>query len=352
MRVKKITPKNQGKNMEPHLKLPTENKGEIVIYKTSEGKTELEVRLEGDTLWLNQYQLADLFETDRTSIIKHVRNIYKTDELAESSTCAKFAQVKTEGKKSVTRQILYYNLDMIVSVGYRVNSKRGTQFRIWANNVLKEYLVRGFALNEKRLSDRENELRALKAGIQLLERSVMRQAHQLGQARAFVNIIADFSNGLGILDDYDNERLDSKGLTEKEAVVITYEECKDIIGLIKDEFNSPLFGRERDDSFKSSIGQIYQSFADIDLYPSIEEKATMLLYLIVKNHSFVDGNKRIAASIFLYFLNKNGMLYRQNHVALIDGNTLASITLMIAESNRSEMETVKRIVLSILNRSR
>ena len=200
---------------------------------------------------------------------------------------------------------------MILSVGYRVNSKRGTQFRIWANNVLKEYLIKGYALNEKRLSEREKELQTLKAGIRLVERSVMKQARRLEEAQSFVNIIADFSNGLGILDDYDNERLDSKGLTEKEAAIISYEECKDIIGQIKDEFNSPLFGRERDDSLKSSLGQIYQGFGDRALYPSMEEKAAMLLYLIVKNHSFVDGNKRIAAALFLYFLNKNGMLYRR-----------------------------------------
>ncbi len=329
-----------------------QNKGRIIIYQTPEGETELEVKLERETLWLNQHQLADLFETDRTSILKHIRNIIKIGELPEDSTCAKIAQVRKEGKRSVTRQILHYNLDMILSIGYRVNSKRGTQFRIWANNVLREYLLNGYALNEKRLSERERELQSLKSGIQLLERSVMKQAQRLDQAKAFVNIIADFSNGLGILDDYDNEKLDLKGRTEKEAEVITYEECKEIIGLTKDEFNSPLFGREKDDSFKSSIGQIYQSYAEINLYPSIEEKAAMLLYLVVKNHSFVDGNKRIAASLFLYFLNKNGLLYLEEKEPLIDGNTLASITLMIAESNPVEMETVKRIVLSILNRSR
>jgi prophage maintenance system killer protein len=326
------------------------SKGEIVIYQTSEGKTEIEVKLERETLWLHQYQLAELFETDRTSILKHIKNIYETDELSEDATCAKFAQVQAEGKRSVTRQILHYNLDMILSVGYRVNSKRGTQFRIWANNVLREYLTKGYALNEKRIADREKELQALKAGIRLLERSVTNQALQLDQAKAFVRIVSDFSNGLGILDDYDSGTLDSKGLTEKEAAFITYEECKGIVGQIKDEFRSPLFGREKDDTFRSSIGQIYQAFGGRELYPSVEEKAAMLLYLIVKNHSFVDGNKRIAAAIFLYFLNANGILYRQDRTTLIDGNTLAAMTLMIAESNPGEMETVKRIVVSILNR--
>ncbi|OPX97265.1 MAG: Fic/DOC family protein [Syntrophorhabdus sp. PtaB.Bin006] len=333
------------------MKSTPEKKGEIVIYRTPEGKMELEVKLEHETLWLHQYQLAELLETDRSSLVKHITNIYKTGELSEDSTCAKFAQVRLEGKRRVTRQVLHYNLDMILSVGYRVNSKRGTQFRIWANNVLKEYLAKGYALNEKRLREREKELTTLKTGIQLLERSIMKQARQLDQAMAFVNIIAGFSEGLRILDDYDNERLDSAGITEKAAVVIRYEECRDIIGQIQDEFNSPLFGKEKDESFKSSIGQIYQSFGGKELYPSIEEKASMLLYLIVKNHSFVDGNKRIAATLFLYFLDKNGVLYHEDGTTLIDGNTLASITLMIAESNPTEMETVKRIIMSILNRS-
>ncbi len=241
---------------------------------------------------------------------------------------------------------------MILSVGYRVNSKRGTQFRIWANRVLKEYLIKGYALNEKKLFEREKELRALKTGIQLLERSILNQARGLDQAQSLARIIADFSQGLSILDDYDNQRLDATGRTEKEAASISYEECKEVIGQITDEFNSALFGHEKDESFHSSIGQIYQSFSGKDLYPSLEEKAAVLLYLIVKNHSFVDGNKRIAAAIFLYFLDKNGMLYREDRTTLIDGNTLASLTLMIAESNPKEMETVKRIIMSILNRSR
>ncbi|MBM4350012.1 MAG: Fic/DOC family protein [Deltaproteobacteria bacterium] len=334
------------------MKSAAQNRGQIIIYRTPEGKTELEVKLERETLWLNQYQLTDLFETDRTSILKHIKNIYETSELSENATCAKFAQVRKEGKRSVTRQILYYNLDMILSVGYRINSKRGTQFRIWSNNVLKEYLMNGYVLNEKRLTERETQLKTLKTSIQLLERSVIKQANKLDQARTLVNIIADFSKGLGILDDYDNERLDTRGFTEKEAAIISYKECKQIIGQIKDVFNSSLFGQEKDSSFHGSIRQIYQTFAGRDLYPSIEEKAAVLLYLIVKNHSFVDGNKRIAATVFLYFLNKNGMLYRKDKTTLIDGNTLASITLMIAESNPGEMETVKRIVMSVLNRSK
>jgi hypothetical protein len=200
------------------MKAGLDNRGEIIIYQTPEGKTELEVRLERETLWLNQYQLADLFETDRTSILKHIKNIYKTNELPEKETCAKFAQVQKEGTRSVTRQILFYNLDAILSVGYRVNSKRGTQFRIWASNILNKYLKKGYALNEKRLSDREAELKTLKTSIQLLERSIIKQARQLEQASTLVNIIADFSQGLEILDDYDHEKLDARGHTEKQVL--------------------------------------------------------------------------------------------------------------------------------------
>ncbi|MBF0548490.1 MAG: virulence protein RhuM/Fic/DOC family protein [Candidatus Riflebacteria bacterium] len=328
-----------------------ENRGEIIIYQTPEGKTELEVRLEKGTLWLHQYQLADLFETDRTSILKHIQNIYETGELPKILTCAKFPQVQKEGNRLVSRQVLHYNLDMILSVGYRVNSKRGTHFRIWANTVLKEYLIKGYALNEERLKKREKEIQVLKTGIQLLERTITHQTHQFEEAKTLVNIIADFSIGLGILDDYDNKKLDDKGFSERESVFISYEEFKETIPRIRDEFNSSLFGLEKDGSFQSSVRQMYQSFGGIDLYPTIEEKAAVLLYLIVKNHSFIDGNKRIGAALFLYFLNRNKMLYRKDGTTFFDGNTLASVTLMIAESKPEEMEIIKRIIISILNRS-
>jgi prophage maintenance system killer protein len=324
---------------------------EVVIYQNEDNLVQVEVRLADETVWLTQSQIVTLFGSSKANISEHIRNIVESGELDAEPTVRKFRTVQTEGVRKVSRERLYYNLDMIISIGYRVNSKRGTQFRIWANNVLKQYLVKGYALNELRLSEREKELQTLKAGIELLERTVTHQAKQLDQARTFVNIIADFSKGLKILDDYDNERLDSHGLTKKQAEIISYKECRTIIGQIQDEFNSPLFGKEKDNSFSSSIGQIYQSFGGKDLYPSIEEKAAMLLYLIVKNHSFIDGNKRIAAALFLYFLNRNDILYREDRTALIDGNTLASITLMIAESNPAEMETIKRIIVSILNRS-
>ena len=239
-----------------------EPQGEIVLYQAPDGRVELNVRLDRDSLWLSQKQMSLLFDKDTDTIGLHLRNIYKEAELKESATTEKSSVVQKEGDRQVRRQVCLYNLDAVLSVGYRVNSKRGTQFRIWANNVLKEYLIKGYALNEKRLSDREIELETLKTSIQLLERSIVKQANQLDQAKTLVNIIADFSNGLEILDDFDNERLDAKGLTDKEAVVISYKECRKIISQIKDAFNSALFGKEKDDSFRGSIGQIYQSFAE------------------------------------------------------------------------------------------
>ena len=278
------------------MKSAMDRKGEIVIYQAPDGTVELSVRLERESLWLSQKQMSLLFDKDTDTIGLHLRNIYREGELEEGATTEESSVVQTEGNRQVRRKVRLYNLDAVLSVGYRVNSKRGTQFRIWASNILKEYLKKGYALNEKRLGERDAELLALKTGIRLLERSIVRQARQLDQAKALVNIIADFSNGLGILDDYDRERLDARGRTEKGAVVLSYKECKTLIAQMKDEFNSALFGQEKDKSFRGSIGQVYQTYGGKDLYPSIEEKATILLYLIVKNHSFVDGNKRIAAA--------------------------------------------------------
>jgi hypothetical protein len=235
-------------------------------------------------LWLSLNEISFLFDRDKSVISRQIRKVLAEGELSRDGVVPFFATTAADGK---TYNVEHFNLDMILSVGYRVNSKRGTQFRIWANNVLREYLIKGYALNERRLTERERELQILKAGIQLLERSVANQARQIEEERTLVSVIADFSTGLEILDDYDYGRLDVKGLTEKEAAILSYEECKDIIDQIKDEFNSPLFGRERDDTLKSSIGQIYQTFGAKELYSSIEEKAAMLLYLIVKNHSSI-----------------------------------------------------------------
>lgn len=325
------------------------DRGELVIFKPKKGDLEISVRMVNESLWLNQYQMAELFETDRTSIVKHIKNILETKELSESATCAKFAQVQKEGGRQITRQVLNYNLDMIISVGYRVNSKRGTQFRIWANRILKDHLIKGYTINERRLKEKTEEIEIIKTSLKIIERGLKGQTKSLEQAATMVSFLADFSVGLDLLDDYDSEKLDTGGKTLRPAVRITVEECLDIIERMKVEFKSEIFGRPKDSSFESSVNQIYQAFSGKDMYPSIEEKAAMLLYLIVKNHSFTDGNKRIAASIFLYFLNRNNLLYDGDKPRL-SNDALAAITLFIAESNPKEMETIKRVVVSVLNR--
>ena len=271
---------------------------EIVIYQSEDGKTQLDVKLEGETVWLTQTQMSELFQTDRTVINRHIRNIYKSGELEEEATCAKNAQVRIEGNRTVSRSIPYYNLDMIISVGYRVNSIRGVRFRQWANSVLKQYLIKGYAVNERIRKQQISELRQL---VQVLGRTLQQQPlPTTDESNALFKVVVDYTYSLDTLDDYDYQRLS----ISKETFHATYENAMKEINVLKKKFGySPLFGNEKDDSFKSSIGQIYQTFGGVDLYPSVEEKAAMLLYLVTKNHSFSDGNKRIAATLFLWFMN-------------------------------------------------
>lgn len=280
---------------------------EIVIYQSEDGKTVLDVRLEDDTVWLSQQQMSELFQTDRTVISRHIRNIYKDGELEEISTCAKNAQVRMEGNRMVTRSIPYYNLDMIISVGYRVNSIRGVKFRQWASSVLKQYLIKGYAVNESMRKKQVAELRQL---VQMLGRTLRHSPDPLKEEQsALVDVVVDYTYALDTLDDYDYQRLGIKNTTAHEAFRATYEGAMQEIRQLREKFGgSALFGNEKDDSFRSSIGQIYQTFDGTELYPSVEEKAAMLLYLVVKNHSFSDGNKRIAATLFLWFMN-NGILF-------------------------------------------
>lgn len=320
--------------------------GEILIYTSPEGLTEIDVKLENETLWLTEQQIALLFERDRTVIGRHIKNIIKDDELDEKSTVQKMHIANSD------KPVNFYNLDMILSVGYRVNSKRGTQFRIWASSVLKQHLAKGYTLNLKQLEKSEKDIADLKTSIAMLEQIVSGRTENIDQVRDLVKIIADFSSGLTLLDDYDNKRLDNRGLTEKKSVILKYDDFIEVVYKLKSGFESEIFGREKDESFRSSIGQIYQSYDGLDLYPSIENKAAMLLYLVVKNHSFVDGNKRIAASVFLYFLDKNRILYGKNGHPFFDSNTLAALTLMIAESRPEEKDVLIKIIVSILNRSR
>ena len=320
----------------------------IVIYQTEDGQTQIDVRLENETVWLTQAQMAELFETDRTSIVRHINNIYRADELEREATCAKIAQVQTEGNRQVTRTIPYFNLDMIISVGYRVNSKRGVKFRQWANRVLKEYLVKGYVVNERIRKEQLGELRQL---VQVASRAISNQEiPQTVESQDLLNVVVDYTYALDTLDNYDYERLTIDKTTKQEKFHATYDNAMEEIGRLRDKFGgSALFGNEKDESFKSSIGQIYQTFGGEELYPSVEEKAAMLLYLVTKNHSFSDGNKRIAATLFLWFLNNNGILYREDGSKRLADNTLVALTLMIAESKTEEKDVMVKVVVNLIN---
>ena len=323
-----------------------ENK--IVIYQTEDGQTQIDVRMENETVWLTQAQMAELFHTDRTSIVRHINNIYRVEELERESTCAKFAQVQIEGKRTVKRAIPYFNLDMIISVGYRVNSKRGVKFRQWANQVLKNYLVKGYAVSDRIRKEQIGELRQL---VQVVGRAISNQeVAETIESQDLLNVVVDYSYALDTLDNYDYERLTIEKTTKKGPFHATYENAMTEINRLREKFGgSALFGNEKDDSFKSSIGQIYQTFDGEELYPSVEEKAAMLLYLVTKNHSFSDGNKRIAATLFLWFLNNNGILYRKDGSKRLADNTLVALTLMIAESKTEEKDVMVKVVVNLIN---
>ena len=322
----------------------------IVIYQTEDGQTQIDVRLENETVWLTQSQMAELFQTDRTSIVRHINNIYKVEELDRDSTCAKIAQVQIEGKRTVKRDIPFFNLDMIISVGYRVNSKRGIKFRQWANRVLKDYLIKGYAVNERIRKEQIGELRQL---VGMLGRTIQGQPLlSTDETNALFEVVTDYTYALDTLDNYDYERLTIDKTTKDESFHATYENAMEEIRLLRDKFGgSVLFGNEKDDSFKSSIGQIYQTFGGEELYPSVEEKAAMLLYLVTKNHSFSDGNKRIAATLFLWFLNNNHILYRADGSKRLADNTLVALTLMIAESRTEEKDMMVKVVVNLINQS-
>ena len=326
-----------------------EQNNKIVIYQTADGQTQIDVRIENETVWLTQAQMADLFQTDRTSIVRHVNNIYKSEELEREATCAKIAQVQIEGKRKVNRNIPYFNLDMIISVGYRVNSKRGTQFRIWANKVLKDYLIKGYAINNRLSVQKYEELSQL---VHLLGRTINNEKEMIdSDTRELVNVVTDYTYALDTLDRYDYQQLTIEYTTIEESFRATYNSAMETIATLKDKFGgSSLFGSEKDGSFKSSIGQIYQTFDGTELYPSVEEKAAMLLYLVVKNHSFVDGNKRIAATLFLWFMQNNGILYNPNGTKRISDGTLVALTLMIAESRSDEKDIILKVIVNLINR--
>lgn len=311
------------------------NKSNIVIYQTNDGRPCIDVRLEKDTVWLTVDQLVLLFERNRSTIQRHIQNIYMEGELSENTTCAKNAQVGKEGTREVTRIIPFYNLDMIISLGYRVKSQRGVNFRIWANKVLKDYLIRGVAVNNKRLNELSQTIQVLKRNINRLD------------SQQVLSVVEQYTRAMTLLDDYDHQQV-SKPYGEQTTYILSYEECVSIIHSMCYSEEGGLFGNEKDASFHSSINAIYQTFDGKDVYPSVEEKAANLLYFITKNHSFTDGNKRIAATIFLYFLQKNGRLYTNDNVKRISDSTLVAITLMIAESRPEEKEIMTNLIMHFL----
>ncbi len=325
---------------------------QIIIYQTEDGQTQIDVRMENDMIWLTRQQIAVLFGRDYKTISKHINNALK-EELADSVVVAKIANTTQHGAiegKTQTHEIDYFNLEVITSVGYRVKSKRGVQFRQWANKVLKQYLIKGYAVNERMRKEQIGELRQL---VGMLGRTIQSQPLLSNdETNALFEVVTDYTYALDTLDNYDYERLTINKTTKEEPFHATYENAMEAIDGLREKFGgSVLFGNEKDDSFKSSIGQIYQTFCGEELYPSVEEKAAMLLYLVTKNHSFSDGNKRIAATLFLWFLNNNHILYHPDGSKRIADSTLVALTLMIAESRTEEKDVMVKVVVNLINKN-
>ena len=317
---------------------------EILIYQTEDGQTQVDVRMENDTVWLTQAQMACLFDKDQSVIARHIANVFKEGELEKDSNMQILHNTLSKYKPTAI-----YNLDVIISVGYRVKSQRGVKFRQWANRILKEYLTKGYAVNDRLRRDQLGELRQL---VQVVGRTLQNQdITQTADGQVLFDVVVDYTYALDTLDNYDYECLAiERTTTPASPFHATYDNAMDEIRHLHAKFGgSRWFGNEKDDSFKSSIGQIYQTFGGEELYPSVEEKAAMLLYLVTKNHSFSDGNKRIAATLFLWFLNNNGILYRPDGTKRIADNTLVALTLMIAESRTEEKDVMVKVVVNLIN---
>jgi len=306
-------------------------RGEIIMYQTDDGLTKIDVQMHNETVWLSLDQIAELFQRDKSTISRHIRNIFTEGELDRNVVVAKYATTAADGK---TYQVDFYNLDVIISAGYRVKSQRGTQFRIWANSVLKKYITDGYVVNQSRINELHNVIQIIKRTDNLLD------------TKQVLDVVERYTTALDLLDDYDHQRITKPDGSEA-IYVLGYDECRSFINNQRFATESKLFGIEKDESFRSSIAAIYQSFGGEDVYPTAEEKAANLLYFITKNHSFTDGNKRIAAALFLYFLDKNNMLIR-NGQKIIDDYTLVAITIMIAESRPEEKETMVNLVMNFI----
>lgn len=307
-------------------------KKELVVFETEDNKVRLEVSVEDETVWLTQAQMTQLFETSKQNVSLHINNCFKEGELDKDSVVKDFLTTAADGKKYKTK---YYNLDVTISVGYRVKSKRGVEFRRWANSVLKQYILQGYAINDNRIAQLGEVIQ------------IMKRTQNALDSQQVLNVIQKYSKALNLLDSYDHQTMERpKGNVA--TYELTYEECMDVISQMRFGDESDLFGKEKDDSFRGSIGNIYQSFAGKELYPSLEEKAAHLLYFVTKNHSFLDGNKRIAATMFLYFLDKNGVLFMEGE-KLIDDHTLVALTIMIAESKPEEKEMMITVIMNCLS---
>lgn len=315
----------------------------IEIYHSQDGSVQLNVKLENETVWLSANQMAMLFDRDAKTIRKHINNVFADGELAKESNTQKMRVANSD------KPVPFYNLDVIISVGYRVKSRQGVQFRQWATSILKQYLIKGYVVNQQIKLDRYNELKDV---VRLMSRSIVLQDKvTTDEYSGLFNVISDYVYALDTLDQYDYQSLSISKTTKEEPFRATYDNAMEVINALKEKFGgSKWFANEKDDSFKSSIGQIYQTFGGEELYPSVEEKAAMLLFLVVKNHSFSDGNKRIAAMLFLWFLNNNRVLYAKDGHKRIADNTLVALTLMIAESRTEEKDVMMKVVVNLINK--
>ena len=312
---------------------------QVALYQSQDG-INLTIQFANETVWLSQEQLALLFERDQSVISKHIKNVFTEGELDKESNMQKMHIANSD------KPVALYNLEVLIALGYRVKSTRGTQFRQWATKRLTDYLVEGIAINEKRLAQKNKEIQVLHDGIRILSRAIEDKA-TTNDTYAWLH---QFSVGLQLLDDFDHESLDTKGNHLIKATYPEKDEHMILVNKMRVEFNTQVFGLERDGGFDSAINQIKQGFGEKEFYPSLEEKAAMLLYLVVKNHAFVDGNKRIAAACFLLFLERNRLLYTPTGQPILSNDALASLTLFVAASNSEEMETVKKLLISVLNR--
>ncbi|MFA5700489.1 MAG: virulence protein RhuM/Fic/DOC family protein [Desulfuromonas sp.] len=322
----------------------------VVIYQAEDGHAKLEVQLDQETVWLNLNQMAELFDRDKSVISRHLNTIFKSGELSREATVAKNATVQTEGGRDVMRSIDYFNLDVIISVGYRVNSKSGIQFRQWATQILREHLVNGYTLNQKRLEEQAEKLTEMRQAVELLSRTLEQQQLVIALGKDVLHVITDYAYALSTLDRYDHGSLAIEETSGSAKYILDYATANDIVQSMKGDF-AGLFGLEKDQGFKSALGTIYQTFDGKELYPSAEEKAANLLYFIVKNHAFSDGNKRIAAAIFIYFLARNGILYRADGSKRLGDNALVALTLLIAASKAEEKDTIVKVIVNLINRS-